>query len=70
MAFLLSKRTIEVDSHDLKWQFYIFIIGNIATFCKVGDFHSGDYEECCLSGCDTMWVLLELMFRKNILPPP
>jgi hypothetical protein len=27
-------------------------------FCsKIGGFHGGDYEECCLLGFDIVWVL-------------
>jgi hypothetical protein len=30
---------------------------NILLFCMIGDFHSGDYEECHLLGCYAMWLL-------------
>jgi hypothetical protein len=38
-------------------------------FRKIWDFHGGDYEECCLLGCDAVWLLQEPMFRKIVLPP-
>jgi hypothetical protein len=25
--------------------------------CKILVFHGGDYEECCLLGCYTVWLL-------------
>jgi alpha-N-acetylglucosamine transferase len=25
--------------------------------CKVLCFHGGEYEECCLLGCDAVWLL-------------
>jgi hypothetical protein len=36
--------------------------------CKIWDFHSGDYEGFHLLGCDAMWILWGLKFRRNILP--
>jgi hypothetical protein len=24
--------------------------------CKILGFHGGDYEECCLLGCEAMWL--------------
>jgi hypothetical protein len=30
------------------------------TSCKIWGFHGDDYEECCVLGCDAMWLLLEL----------
>jgi hypothetical protein len=32
-------------------------------------FHGGDYEEYRFMGCDTMWLLYEPKFHKNIPPP-
>jgi hypothetical protein len=31
---------------------------------KIWGFHGGDYEECHLTGCNTLWLLLEQTFRK------
>jgi hypothetical protein len=29
-------------------------------------FHGGDYEQCRLLGCDVVWILLGLPFRRDI----
>jgi hypothetical protein len=37
--------------------------------CEIWGFHGGDYEECRLLGCDAVWPLYELTFRRNVSPP-
>jgi hypothetical protein len=32
---------------------------------KIRGFHCDDYEECRPLGCDAVWFLLELRFRRN-----
>jgi hypothetical protein len=35
--------------------------------CKVWGFHSGDYEEWCLLGCYTVWLLVFLRSVRRLL---
>jgi hypothetical protein len=35
--------------------------------CEICGFQGGDYKERRLLGCDAMWLLLEPMFRRNVL---
>jgi hypothetical protein len=44
-------------------------LGNWLMLCKILGFLGSDYEECSLLGCDTVWVLLEPTFRRNVSPP-
>jgi hypothetical protein len=37
--------------------------------CKIQVFHGGNYEECRLLRCYSMWFLWEPKFRKNVWPP-
>jgi hypothetical protein len=38
----------------------------IKVICKICDFHSDDYEECCLLGCGAVYILCELTFLRNV----
>jgi hypothetical protein len=33
--------------------------------CKILGIHGGDYEECRLLGCDTVWLLLRTVYRSS-----
>jgi hypothetical protein len=37
------------------------------TLCEARNNHGGDYEECCLLGCDAVWRFVEPTFRRNVL---
>jgi hypothetical protein len=45
---------------------YIFLL---ITLCKIWGSRGGDYEECRLLGCDTVWLLWEPIFQRNALSP-
>jgi hypothetical protein len=53
------------------WLLLLSILhSNQEALSKVGVFQGRDYEDSYLLGCDTMLLLLEPMFLKNVSLPP
>jgi hypothetical protein len=66
------KATEEILNHEWNKKNLPFDIYNITTIgeqSKILGFHGGDYEECRILGCYDVWLLYDMMFRRNVAAP-